>query len=210
MRAETVSLDTLDGVPIEADIVRTDEPTPRATVVIGHPHPLHGGDRHNHVVRALQRAAWSLGCNSIAPDFRGVGNSGGVHDDGNAERLDLAAACELAELLEIDVPVVAAGYSFGAVVALDLGHPLVAGWLAVAPPLAMLARGPVSSRNPRPKLIVAPEHDQFGDPDEIRVLVTSWENTQLRVAPSVDHFLLAGADEICRDALGDVLAMIGV
>lgn len=209
MRAETVSLETLDGVSIEADVVRSDEASPRATVVIGHPHPLHGGDRHNHVVRALQEAAWSLGCTSIAPDFRGVGNSGGMHDDGDAERLDLAAACELADLLEIDVPVVAAGYSFGAVVALDLGHPLVAGWLAVAPPLSMLARGPVSSRNPRPKLIVCPEHDQFGDPDEVRALVGAWENTRTRVAPSVDHFLLAGADEICRDALGDVLAAIG-
>lgn len=190
--------------------MRTDDLTPRATVVIGHPHPLHGGDRHNHVVRALQLAAWSLGCNSIAPDFRGVGNSGGVHDDGDAERLDLAAACELADLLEIDVPVVAAGYSFGAVVALDLGHPLVAGWLAVAPPLAMLARGPVSSRNPRPKMVVCPEHDQFGDPDEVRALIESWENTQLRVVPSVDHFLLAGADEICRDALGALLATLSV
>lgn len=210
MRAETVSLETLDGVSIEADIVRTEESNPRATVVIGHPHPLHGGDRHNHVVRALQLAAWSLGCNSIAPDFRGVGNSGGHHDDGNAERLDLAAACELADLLEIDVPVVAAGYSFGAVVALDLAHPLVAGWLAVAPPLSMLARGPVSSRNPRPKMIVCPEHDQFGDPDEVRALVATWENTRTRVASSVDHFLLAGADSICSDALTDLLAAIDV
>lgn len=210
MQAETVSLETLDGVSIEADIVRSDAVSPRATVVIGHPHPLHGGDRHNHVVQALQRAAWSLGCNSIAPDFRGVGNSGGQHDDGDAERLDLAAACELADLLEIDVPVVAAGYSFGAVVALDLAHPLVAGWLAVAPPLSMLARGPVSSRNPRPKIIVSPEHDQFGDPDDVRALVETWENTQVQIAASVDHFLLAGADEICRDALGELLATIGV
>lgn len=210
MQAETVSLETLDGVSIEADIVRSDAVSPRATVVIGHPHPLHGGDRHNHVVQALQRAAWSLGCNSIAPDFRGVGNSGGQHDDGDAERLDLAAACELADLLEIDVPVVAAGYSFGAVVALDLAHPLVAGWLAVAPPLSMLARGPVSSRNPRPKIIVSPEHDQFGDPDDVRALVETWENTRVRIAASVDHFLLAGADEICRDALGELLATIGV
>lgn len=190
--------------------MRSDEATPRATVVIGHPHPLYGGDRHNHVVGALQRAAWSLGCNSIAPDFRGVGNSGGVHDEGDAERLDLAAACELADLLEIDVPVVAAGYSFGAAVALDLAHPLVVGWLAVAPPLSMLARGPVSSRNPRPKIIVSPEHDQFGDPDEVRALVETWENARQRVVASVDHFVLAGADEMCRDALTDLLAAIGV
>lgn len=210
MQAETVYLETLDGVTIEADIVRSDATTPRATVVIGHPHPLYGGDRHNHVVGALQRAAWSLGCNSIAPDFRGVGNSGGQHDEGDAERLDLAAVCELADLLEIDVPVVAAGYSFGAAVALDLAHPLVVGWLAVAPPSAMLARGPVSSRNPRPKIIVSPEHDQFGDPDEVLALVESWENARQRVAPSVDHFLLAGADDVCREALTELLSALDV
>lgn len=209
MQAETVSLETADGVTIEADIVRTDAASPRATVVIGHPHPLHGGDRNNHVVGALQRAAWSLGCNSIAPDFRGVGNSGGEHDGGDAERLDLAAACELADLLEIDVPIVAAGYSFGAVVALDLTHPLVAGWLAVAPPLAMLARGPLSSRNPRPKIIVAPEHDQFSDTDDLRAITKTWDNARIRLAPTVDHFLLAGADEICREALTDLLVAIG-
>ena len=210
MHAETVSLETLDGLSIEADVIRTDADAPRATVVIGHPHPLHGGDRHNHVVGALQRAAWSLGCHSIAPDFRGAGNSFGEHDGGDAERLDLAAACELADLLETDVPIVASGYSFGAAVALDLAHPLVTGWLAVAPPLAMLTRGLVSSRNPRPKFVVAPEHDQFTDPDELRTVLASWENTEVRIAPGVDHFLLAGADDFCRDALTDLLDTIGV
>ncbi len=209
MRAETVSLETLDGVSIEADIVRTDVPRPRATVVIGHPHPLHGGDRHNHVVSALQKAASTLGCHSIAPDFRGGGASGGEHDGGDAERLDLAAACELADLLEPDAPVVLAGYSFGSVVALDVTHPLVEGWLAVAPPMAMLTRGPVSSRNPRPKIIVAPEHDQFSDHDDLAALVSTWENTDLRVIASVDHFFLAGAESACVEALTDLLAKIG-
>jgi hypothetical protein len=209
VHAETVSLETIDGVSIEADVVRTDSPSPRAIVIIAHPHPLHGGDRHNHVVAALQRAAQSLGCHSISPDFRGVGNSGGEHDDGNAERLDLAAACELADLLETDIPVVMTGYSFGAVVALDVAHPLVAGWLAVAPPLAMLSRGPVSMRNMRPKIVVAPEHDQFSDPDELRTELTTWENTQLHVIPSVDHFMLAGADTACESALSDLLVLIG-
>lgn len=158
---------------------------------------------------ALQTAAWTLGCHSIAPDFRGGGASGGEHDGGDAERLDLAAACELADLLEPDAPVVLAGYSFGSVVALDVTHPLVEAWLAVAPPLAMLARGPVSSRNPRPKIIVAPEHDQFSDPDDLAALVSTWENTEMRVVASVDHFLLAGAETTCREALTDLLTKIG-
>ena len=54
MVVETVFIQTIDGVEIEADIIRTDAVTPRAVVIIGHPHPLYGGDRHSHVVRALQ------------------------------------------------------------------------------------------------------------------------------------------------------------
>ena len=75
MALETVSLETLDGVTLEADVIwaDTESGTARAFVVIGHPHPGYGGDRHNHVVRALQWAAHRAGCHSITPDFRGAG-----------------------------------------------------------------------------------------------------------------------------------------
>ena len=205
MPAETVSLETLDGVLIEADIVRTDAHPARATVVIGHPHPLYGGDRHNHVVAAIQRAAHSLRCHSIAVDFRGVGNSGGLHDDGDSERLDLAAACEFADMVEPDGAIIMAGYSFGAAVALDTVHPLVTAWLAVAPPVGMIARGPLASRNPRPKMILSPEHDQFGAPDDVMRTVTGWPTTSVVAIPGVDHFIAVGAEAAVVTALGDLL-----
>lgn len=203
--AETVSLETIDGVLIEADLVRTDTDRARATLVIGHPHPLHGGDRHNHVVAAMQRAAHSLRCHSVAVDFRGVGNSGGMHDDGDSERLDLAAACEFADMIEPDGPIVMAGYSFGAAVALDTTHPLVAAWLAVAPPAAMIARGPLAARNPRPKTILSPEHDQFGDPDTVAHVVKDWRDTTVSTIQGVDHFLAVGAQAAITAALADLL-----
>lgn len=205
MPAETVSLETIDGILIEADVVRTDAYPARATVVIGHPHPLYGGDRYNHVVAAIQRAAASLGCHSIAVDFRGVGNSGGVHDDGDSERLDLAAACELADMIEPDAPIVMTGYSFGAAVALDTTHPLVEAWLAVAPPAGMIARGPLASRNARPKMILSPEHDQFGAPDAVGTAVATWENTTVTAIPGVDHFIAVGAEAAVREALASLL-----
>ena len=203
--AETVSLETIDGVLIEADLVRTDAEQVRATLVIGHPHPLYGGDRHNHVVAAMQRAAHALGCHSIAVDFRGVGNSGGMHDDGDCERLDLAAACELADMIEPDGPILMAGYSFGAAVALDTTHPLVSAWLVVAPPAAMIERGPLAARNPRPKLILSPEHDQFGDPEAVARVVAEWENTTVSTIHGVDHFLAVGAEAAVTAALADLL-----
>jgi alpha/beta superfamily hydrolase len=203
--AETVYLETIDGVGVEADLIRSDAPIVRAIVVIGHPHPLHGGDRFNHVVQAMQRAAAQADCHSIAVDFRGVGNSGGFHDNGDAERLDLAAACELADLIETDCPIIMSGYSFGSVVGLNVSNPWIAGWIAIAPPVSFMASTPGAASSPRPKILVAPEHDQFTSPEAMRAAVATWKNTEVVDAPGVDHFIAAGSDEICSQMLARVL-----
>jgi alpha/beta superfamily hydrolase len=199
--AETVYLETLDGVTIETDVVRTEQYPARAVVIIAHPHPQYGGDRHNHVVRALQTAAAELHCHSIAVDFRGVGNSGGLHDNGDSERLDLAAACELADMIEPECPIVMAGYSFGSVVGLNVSNPFIAAWLAVAPPLPMMQSLPTAANNHRPKFLLAPEHDQFTNPAQLRDAVSTWANTTVIDLPGVDHFILADAPVACHQIL---------
>ena len=201
MGAETVYLETLDGVTIETDVVRTEQYPARAVVIIAHPHPQYGGDRHNHVVRALQTAAAELHCHSIAVDFRGVGNSGGLHDNGDSERLDLAAACELADMIEPECPIVMAGYSFGSVVGLNVSNPFIAAWLAVAPPLPMMQSLPTAANNHRPKFLLAPEHDQFTNPAHLRDAVSTWANTTVIDLPGVDHFILADAPVACHQIL---------
>ena len=205
---ETVYLETIDGVTIETDVLRTDAPQIRATVVIGHPHPLYGGSRHDHLVQAMQHAAFDLDCHSIAPDFRGVGNSGGVHDDGDSERLDLMAACELADMMNPDGAIIMVGYSFGSVVALNVTHPLIQGWIGIAPPLPMLTADPLASRHAPPKILLAPQHDQFTPPDELRTRCATWTNTTVTELPSVDHFIAVGAKDACLAALGGVLSQV--
>lgn len=208
MHEETVFLETLDGVHIEAGIVRSDAHKPRATVVVGHPHPLYGGDRTNHVVRALQQAAWELDCHSIAVNFRGVGHSSGEHDNGDAERLDLVAACELADMIEPDAPIVMAGYSFGAVVALNVTHPHISSWIGIAPPVPLMGSGPTARTHHRPKYLFAPEHDQFSSPDDLRGYVSQWTSTTLEILPSVDHFIQVHALECARAAIQQSLAAL--
>lgn len=205
MQAETVYLETIDGVAIEADVVRSDAPHVRAVVVIGHPHPLYGGDRFNHVVRAMQEAAFALDCHSIAVDFRGVGNSGGTYDDGDSERLDLAAAVELADLLTDDCPVVMTGYSFGGVVALNVSHPLITSWIALAPPAQMMTHSPLAAQKPGQKIIMCPEHDQFTTPETMREFTKEWTHTTVMELPQVDHSILVGAVDACTSALKSVL-----
>ena len=205
MGVETVYLETIDGVGVEADLIRSDADSVRAVVIIGHPHPLHGGDRFNHVVQAMQRAAESAGCHSIAVDFRGVGNSGGFHDNGDAERLDLAAACELADLIESDCPIIMTGYSFGSVVALNVSNPWIAGWIAIAPPVGLMVSKPGAASSPRRKILVAAEHDQFTTPEAMRAVASSWTNTEIIDLPGADHFIATGAEELCARVLAEIL-----
>lgn len=208
MGVETVYLETIDGVAIEADLIRTDHHSVRATVIIGHPHPLYGGDRFNHVVQAMQRAASEAHCHSIAVDFRGVGNSGGQFDNGDSERLDLAAACELVDLIENDCPIIMTGYSFGSIVALNVNNPWIAGWIGIAPPVAMMTSTPLAAMNSRLKVLLAPEHDQFTSPQQVREATSAWENTTVRELHQVDHSIAVGAYEACRSALEEVLSTL--
>lgn len=75
--------------------VRRDAPAagtaPRGVVVIAHPHPLFGGTLDNKVVQTLARAYVQCGWVAVRFNFRGVGGSAGVHDEGRAELQDLLA-----------------------------------------------------------------------------------------------------------------------
>ena len=59
--------------------------------LIAHPHPLFGGTNDNKVVQTLARACLDLGYEAWRPNFRGVGETEGTHDEGRGELEDLAA-----------------------------------------------------------------------------------------------------------------------
>jgi len=82
----------------------------KGIALVAHPHPLFGGTLDNKVVQTLARAFVELGYEAWRPNFRGVGETEGTHDEGRGELEDLAAiAAHLkAERLAL------AGFSFGA------------------------------------------------------------------------------------------------
>jgi hypothetical protein len=82
--------------------------------VIAHPHPLFGGTMDNKVVQTLARAFVSCGWTAVRFNFRGVGASEGVHDEGRGEREDML---RVVEQLAPEGPLSIAGFSFGAFVA---------------------------------------------------------------------------------------------
>jgi uncharacterized protein len=96
-----------------------DEPAAasRGVALIAHPHPLFGGTLDNKVAQTLARAFVELGYSAWRPNFRGVGESEGSHDEGRGEVEDLAAVLSHAQAVN---PVLA-GFSFGAGMTAKLG-----------------------------------------------------------------------------------------
>ncbi|MFT4268391.1 MAG: alpha/beta fold hydrolase [Xenophilus sp.] len=82
--------------------------------VIAHPHPLFGGTMDNKVVQTLARAFVAGGWTALRFNFRGVGASEGVHDEGRGETQDFLAVVRQAAP---EGPLAIAGFSFGAFVA---------------------------------------------------------------------------------------------
>ncbi len=78
--------------------------------LIAHPHPLYGGTLDNKVVQTLARACVDLGYEAWRPNFRGVGETEGTHDEGRGELEDLAAVVQHLKPKRL----VLGGFSFGA------------------------------------------------------------------------------------------------
>jgi len=111
-QTEKISLQGAAGV-IE---VQRDLPAgaPRGTAVIAHPHPLFGGTMDNKVVQTLARAFVASGWTAVRFNFRGVGASEGVHDEGRGELEDML---DVVGQLAPEGTLAIAGFSFGAFVA---------------------------------------------------------------------------------------------
>ncbi len=88
----------------------------RAVAVICHPHPLYGGTFDNKVVSTLARVFRDSGIVAVRFNFRGVGSSDGVHDEGGGERADLASVITWVQQQCEKVELYLAGFSFGGAV----------------------------------------------------------------------------------------------
>jgi alpha/beta superfamily hydrolase len=176
-----ISLTAPDGTVLAGDLAHPAQP--RAAAVLCHPHPAYGGDRHNIVVDALFRALPAAGIAALRFDFRGAG--GGEQDDVRAALDRLAAEVP-------GVPLWLVGYSFGADVALGVDDPRAAGWVAVAPPLRFGGTPAPAGGDPRPALVLVPEHDAYSSPARTRAATADWPAATVEIVPMADH-LLAGA-----------------
>ncbi|HXF65468.1 MAG TPA: alpha/beta hydrolase [Burkholderiales bacterium] len=88
----------------------------RAIALVAHPNPQHGGTKDNKVVTTLAKTFFALGCAVARPNFRGTGASEGRYDEGRGESEDLIAVARHLRARYGALPLLAAGFSFGAYV----------------------------------------------------------------------------------------------
>jgi uncharacterized protein len=196
---EPITIIADDGVVLEGELQAAR--TTRVGMVLCHPHPLHGGTMRSIVIGALFRAVPTFGVTALRFNFRGVGSSAGEHDGGPAERLDAIAAVKLlAVKLPPGTPIVIAGWSFGAEVALGVFDPNVAAYIAVAPPLRF-ADVDGMAEDPRPKLVLLAEHDEIRPASEVAEIAETWPNTTVEIVPGASHYFVGRTDWLVRSTV---------
>jgi alpha/beta superfamily hydrolase len=156
----------------------------RGIALIAHPNPVQGGTKDNKVVTTLAKTLFGLGYVAIRPNFRGVGASAGVFDQGNGETDDLVAVIRYAKARFGELPLLLAGFSFGAFVQTRVAQQVTAERLVLVGPA--VNRFPAATV-PANTLVVHGEHDEVVP----LAAVLDWARPQqlpLVVVPGGEHF----------------------
>ena len=179
--------------------------------VVCHPHPLFGGTLHNKVVFHTMKALNSFGFPVLRFNFRGTGLSEGEHDHGNGEVDDVRTALDWLDS-EFRLPLVFAGFSFGAATGLRASCPdaRVKALIGVGTPVVPVAGGCEEPRVysyeylwecAKPKLFISGARDQFGPRAKLEALIASMaEPKKLVLIEAGDHFFEGRLREL-REAI---------
>ncbi len=179
----------LEGLLVQGKLSRA--------VVVSHPHPLYGGDMHNHVVGLIAGAFEDQGWTTLCFNFRGTGRSQGDFDQGLGEQKDVSAA--VAYLKELgEQKIILAGYSFGAWVNAQaaLTIPDVQGSILVSPPAGMMDFS-FLSQDTKTRLVVLGDQDPYAPVAKIKNLVQSMPTPPpIKIIKGADHFFSSGWEEL--------------
>jgi alpha/beta superfamily hydrolase len=183
----------LRSTPVVTD-GRTDLLVPEGAalgVVVLHPHPDFGGDRWNPVVDALFSAVTGAGWAAVRFDF-----------SSSDRTVAVAEATEAIDRLPEGLPVVMAGYSFGAGIATQVLDRRITSWVLVAPPFPILGFGVGEiAADPRPKLVLSPASDQYCPPADALAAIEGWAATTFEPIEGADHFLAGATGRVAARAV---------
>jgi len=185
---------------LEAILKEPRQGSPKGVALVLHPHPLGGGTMHNKVVFRAAAALNDAGLIALRFNFRGVGQSTGVHDDGRGEQDDVRAGLDYLSQQYPGQRITLCGFSFGARVGLEVGihDPRVGYLIGIGTPLDKYDFSFLAECR-KPLLLVHGERDEYGDVERLRKLAAELEkNTTVRlvVVPGAGHFFDDGLDQL--------------
>ncbi|HQS83602.1 MAG: alpha/beta hydrolase [Alphaproteobacteria bacterium 16-39-46] len=166
--------------------------------LILHPHPLHGGSMNNKVTYLTYQAFAQKGFTVMRFNFRGVGRSEGVYDEGEGELGDAATLLDWLQAFRPNARSFwVSGFSFGAWIGMQLlmRRPEVRGFISIAPPANMydfsfLAPCPVSG------MIVHGNRDDIVPPDSVKLLI---EKLSKQRGITISHNVIEGAGHFFKE-----------
>ena len=187
---------------IEARYHHNEDPTAPIALIL-HPHPEHGGTMNNKVVYAMFQGFVNRNFSTLRFNFRGVGRSQGVHDRGEGELCDAAAALDWLQTCNPNASNCwVTGFSFGAWIGMQLlmRRPEISGFVSIAPPantrdFTFLAPCPASG------MIIQGTEDDLVTEESVSKLVekiSSQKNVEVdyRMIDGADHFFGSKHDEL--------------
>jgi alpha/beta superfamily hydrolase len=170
-------------------------PRPRAPVaMILHPHPNAGGTMNNRIVQELYKTFQRRGFATLRFNFRGVGKSQGVFDNGIGELSDAASALDWVQSFHPEASTTwVAGFGFGAWIGMQLlmRRPEIRGFISVAPP----ASG----------IIIQGENDEVVTPSAVQKLVDKLR-TQRHI--TIHHDTINGANHFFEHEMAELMASV--
>ncbi len=181
------------------------EKTPVALIL--HPHPQFGGTMNNQITYELFYTFKRRGFSVLRFNFRGVGRSQGVFDNGVGELSDAASALDWLQSINANASDCwIAGFSFGAWIGMQLlmRRPEISGFLSVSPPANMydfsfLAPCPSSG------LIINGQADQVVPEPDVDKLVDKLKQQKGIV---IDHVKIPGANHFYDDQIPELMGHV--
>ena len=176
--------------------------------VVLHPHPLHGGTMNNRVVYTIYQTFVRRGFSTLRFNFRGVGRSQGIFENGAGELSDAASALDWLQTYNKDAKICwIAGVSFGAWISMQLlmRRPEISGFISVAPlakhyDFSFLAPCPASG------LFVNGDQDSVTPPEAVQSLVSKLK-TQRGI--TIEHKVMHGANHFFQDRIEELVKICG-
>ncbi|NBQ83045.1 MAG: alpha/beta fold hydrolase [Alphaproteobacteria bacterium] len=203
---------------LEARYMPAADPTAPLALIL-HPEPNRGGNMNNRVSLAMYKNFQDRGFHVMRFNFRGVGRSKGIYNNGEGELSDAATALDW---IEAQCPNTracwVAGFSFGAWIGMQLmmRRPEVQGFVAVTPPatdkdFTFLAPCPSSG------VILHGDADTVVPAEAVSRLVDRIQTQRgvkvdLRFINDANHFFTSHLDELMEEMgnyLDDAMPNIG-